>query len=136
MNCRNTVLAMSLVFTATLIFGVESKIPSSLRGGIKVDRETINVALEIQKHGWIYVMPRPKSKKARWGNTDGRTTWWIGYWQNNKMNQYSSTTPKLKGGVYVGDGKGGYGWRRGGSPRAPTKLEWLLSKSGGIPPKD
>jgi hypothetical protein len=30
---------MSLVFTAALIFGVESKIPSSLRCGIKVDRE-------------------------------------------------------------------------------------------------
>lgn len=44
MNCRNTVLAPSLVFTAALIFGVDSKIPSSLRCGIKENHTKITVA--------------------------------------------------------------------------------------------
>ncbi len=79
-------------------------------------------------------MPQPKSAKASWGNTDGRTTWYVGYWINKKTNDNSSATPKLKDGKYIGDGKGSPGWRRGGSPRRPTKLEWLLSKYGGIKP--
>lgn len=112
----------------------EVAIPGSLRGGIKVDQQTIQTALAIQQQGWEYTMPRPKSPQAAWGNTDGRTTWWVGYWYNSKTNIYSSTIPYLRKGEYVGDGTGGPGWRRGGSPRSPTKLEWLLSKSGGIQP--
>lgn len=63
----------------------------------------------------VYVMPRLKSKQARWGNTDGRTTWWVGYWQNEKTKQNSSSTPKLKDGIYVGNSTGRLGLQRGGS---------------------
>ncbi len=130
--------AIAVVILITLcvaVLGLDVEIPQSLRGGIKVDQETISIALEMQKQGWVYVMPIPKSKQARWGNTDGRTTWWKGYWHNKKTDQYSSTRPNPKNGVYVGYNTGRPGWRRGGSPGKPTKLEWLLSKSGGIPPK-
>ena len=128
-------LTLLLQFLCASILAGKPEIPSILRGGIKVDQKTIAIALEMQKQGWAYVMPRPKSPQARWGNTDGRTTWWVGYWHNKTTKKYSSTTPQLKGKTYVGDGKGGPGWRRGGSPRRPTKLEWLLSKRGGIPPR-
>lgn len=136
MNLRSTGLVIMLGLITTLSFAEEASIPTPLRGGIKVDQDTISIALAMQEQGWAYTMPRPKSKQARWGNTDGRTTWWVGYWYNEKTKKYSSATPKLKDGVCLGNGKGGSGWRRGGSPRRPTKLEWLLSKSGGIPPKD
>jgi hypothetical protein len=127
--------AVFMIFFAFCVFAQESTIPASLRGGIDVDQQTIDTALEMQKQGWTYAMPRPKSKQAAWGNTDGRTTWWNGYWHNAKTNQYSSITPKLKDGVYIGDGRNPSGWRRGGSPGRPSKFEWLLSKSGGIPPR-
>lgn len=107
-------------------------IPSSLRQGIQVNQKTINIALEMQKQGWKYIMPRPKSPQAAWGNSDGRTTWFRGCWVNG--DKTSSTTPVLKESLYVGDDLGSLGWRRGGSPRRPTKIEWLLSESGGIEP--
>lgn len=113
----------------------ETKIPSTLRGGIKAGQSIINIALEMQKQGWSYTMPRPKSNQASWGNSGGRTTWWRGYWFNKRTKRYSSTTPKLKDSKYIGDNIVSRGWRRGGSPRTPSKLEWLLSKSGGIAPK-
>ena len=136
MKLKTTLIGLSVLLVCAVSFGEETKIPSSLRGGIKADQNIINTALQMQKQGWAYVMPRPKSKQARWGNADGRTTWWIGYWHNEKAKQYSSSIPKLKEGVYVGDGKASRGWRRGGSPRRPIKIEWLLSKTGGTPPKD
>ena len=135
MKSKATAVVVLLAMTTTVL-GKDVEIPQSLRGGIKVDQKTISIALEMQKQGWVYVMPHPKSKQARWGNTDGRTTWWKGYWHNKKTDQYSSATSKLKDGVYVGDGTGRPGWRRGGSPGTPTKLQWLLSESGGIPPKN
>ena len=113
----------------------QSAIPSSLRGGIKADKETIKIALVMQEQGWIYIMPEPKSPQAAWGNKDGRTTWYVGYWKNTKSGETSDSTPRLVNGKYVGDGQGGPGWRRGGSPSAPTKLLWLLSKCGGVPPR-
>jgi hypothetical protein len=112
----------------------QNVIPPCLRGGIKADQETIKIALAMQEQGWEYIMPEPKSPQAAWGNTDGRTTWYVGYWRNSKTGETSSSTPKLQDGKYVGDGSGGPGWRRGGSPPPPTKLQWLLSKSGGISP--
>jgi hypothetical protein len=108
--------------------------PSSLRGGITADQATISQALEMQKAGWVYTMPEPKSAKAAWGVTDGRTTWWVGHWDNSITVQTSAETPKKTGSKWVGDNQGSQGWRRGGCPRTPTKLEWLLSKSGGIKP--
>lgn len=80
-------------------------------------------------------MPEPKSAKAAWGVRDGRTTWWVGYWDNPLTRQTSSATPTKVDGKWVGDGQGTPGWRRGGTPGAPTVLEWLLSKSGGIKPE-
>ena len=117
-------------------FGQDSApIPKTLRGDIAVDQVTIDIALKMQKQGWEYVMPAPKSNKARWGNSDGRTTWWEGYWHNINQGKFSSTTPVLKNGTYVGDGIDGRGWRRGGSPWGTTDLQWLLSSGGGIKPR-
>lgn len=127
-----------LILLATIVLTTgaqQAAIPPSLRGGIKADLQTIQTALVMQEQGWEYIMPEPKSPKAAWGNTDGRTTWYVGYWRNTKTGETSFGTPKLRGGKYAGDGSGGSGWRRGGSPPPPTKLEWLLSTSGGIPPR-
>jgi len=111
-------------------------IPPQLRQGVGCDTVTVATALELVNQGWGYTMPRPKSAQAAWGNTDGRTTWYVGYWSNTKTRGTSSITPaKGNDGQYVGDGKGMAFWRRGGSPRPPTKLEWLCPKSGGIPPR-
>lgn len=106
-----------------------------LRGGIDAGPEIIAIAQDMKKQGWVYVMPEPKSPQAAWGNGDGRTTWWVGYWQNTKTEETSAATPSLVNGVYRGDGKGQRIWRRGGSPSSPTKLQWLLSTGGGIKPR-
>lgn len=124
-----------LVFFS-LISLVYSQIPAELRGGIQADSATIQKALEMKRQGWTYNMPEPKSAKAAWGVRDGRTTWWVGYWMNSKTNETSSVEPTIQGGKYAGDGQGGRSWRRGGSPSAPSKLEWLLSTGGGILPRD
>lgn len=111
-------------------------IPDFLRKGISVDKHTLIIAVEMHFQGWQYTMPKPKSSQAYWGNQDGRTTWWNGYWYNSKTRKYSDKTPtKESNEKYYGDAqkKKGY-WRNGGSPRRPTKLEWLLSKSGGVKP--
>jgi len=130
---RLSFYALTLLLFAQSLFATE--IPASLRDGIKADQKTIDTALAMQEQGWEYRMPRPKSNQAAWGNGDGRTTWWNGYWINEKTKQNSNGTPKLKEGVYAGDGLAQSGWRRGGSPRFPNKLEWLLSKSGGVAPR-
>ena len=113
-----------------------NNIPSFLRQGISVDKSTLKTAVEMYLQGWRYTMPRPKSSQASWGNSDGRTTWWIGYWFNNKTNKYSRTVPKKQtNGYYYGDSQDDKGyWRNGGSPRTPNKIDWLLSTSGGIKP--
>lgn len=108
---------------------------SSLRSGINADQRTINTALGMQEQGWVYTMPRPKSAQAAWGNSDGRTTWWPGYWRSSKTGEHSATTPRLEGQTFQGDGRQRTNWRRGGSPRPPSKIEWLLSKAGGIRPR-
>jgi hypothetical protein len=106
-----------------------------LRGGISCDNATTQTALELKKAGWTYIMPEPKSAKAAWGIRDGRTTWWVGYWTNERNNSTSSIQPtKNAQGQLVGDGQGNRSWRRGGSPAAPSQIEWLCSKSGGVPP--
>ena len=109
--------------------------PSTLRSGINANQRTIDKALKMQEQGWVYTMPRPKSAQAAWGNSDGRTTWWPGYWRNSKTGEHSATTPRLKGQTFQGDGRQQANWRRGGSPRPPSKIEWLLSKAGGIRPR-
>jgi hypothetical protein len=81
-------------------------------------------------------MPEPKSHQAAWGNHDGRTTWWVGYWVNRRTGATSSSQPKMDStGEFVGDGNGFRAWRRGGTPRPPSKIEWLCSSYGGMPPR-
>lgn len=128
--------SLLLAFFLVISFSLTAQsIPSTLRQGVSADQSTINIAFEMQKQGWEYIMPQPKSAKAAWGVRDGRTTWWVGYWQNETTSQTSSTTPELSKGKYIGDDNGGRSWRRGGSPGAPSVLEWLLSKSGGVEPR-
>lgn len=79
----------------------DNAIPSFLRQGIDVSKQTLITAVEMYYQGWRYTMPQPKSAQAYWGNGDGRTTWWKGYWYNNKTKTYSATTPtKQKNGNY------------------------------------
>lgn len=106
----------------------------SLRSGVNASAADIELASKLKSLGWEYTMPRPKSAQASWGNSDGRTTWWNGYWLNHKTNRHSSRTPSTSDD-YKGDGIVNRGWRRGGSPRRPTMIEWLCSTSGGIPPR-
>ena len=94
------------------------------------DRES---AYEAVRRGWVYIMPRPKSASARWGYTHGGTTWFNGYWFNSTLDRYSTATPGPNN-EYLGDDTRPEEWRRGGSPQAPSVIEWLASKEGGIEP--
>ena len=78
------------------------------------------IAGELFARGWIFVMPRPKSSAAKWGNTDARTTWWTGYWKNGHLDLVSTAQPSESDG-FKGDGKQP-GWRRGGSPASPSDV--------------
>ena len=106
----------------------------TLRSGIQASSDETELARAIKAAGWKYVMPRPKSAQASWGNSDGRTTWWNGYWTNSRTNRISARQPKAIND-FAGDGQDNRGWRRGGAPRRPTVVEWLCSDSGGIPPR-
>ena len=111
----------------------ESTNPEKDYSNIKATKQEIITAIEMYNQGWRYTMPRPKSNQAAWGNTDGRTTWWNGWWYNEKTNLYSKTTPqKTKNGLYLGDNQNNsHSWSNGGSPRTPDKYMFLLSSSGG-----
>jgi Caspase domain len=113
------------------------KVPTFLREGIQVDNDTLKHAIDLYQQGWRYNMPLPKSPQAAWGNKDRRTTWFYGFWHNVNTDQYSETEPKPdEKGQYLGDTKNdSHYYRRGGSPQYPTKIEWLLSKNGGILPQ-
>lgn len=88
----------------------EDEIPDFLRQGTSADIELLTTAVEMYLQGWRYFMPRPKSAQARWGNRDGRTTWYYGSWYNEKTKQYSSATPKKQeDGYYVGDDRNLWG---------------------------
>lgn len=88
-----------------------------------------NVAEELKSQGWSYTMPIPKSDQAEWGNEDGRTTWYYGYWYNQRTHEYSEKVPiRNSSGKFEGDKQNLKGkWRRGGSPPPPTKVMKLLS---------
>lgn len=96
----------------------------------------LNKAKEMKRQGWEYIMPKPKSSGADWTVKDGRTTWYNGYWINRTKKDKSYEEPKLKDGIYVGDNQTVEVWTtiRRGRPKNPTEIEWLLSKSGGVPP--
>lgn len=106
----------------------------TLREGITASAAEESLARQLKAAGWEYVMPRPKSPQAAWGNHDGRTTWYSGYWKNSVTKGTSSVQPK-EDDKFKGDGLGSGGWRKGGSPAAPSRMEWLCSTSGGIQPK-
>jgi len=113
-----------------------NQIPDFLRTGISVDRQTLVTAVKMYLQGWRYTMPSPKSSQAYWGNHDGRTTWWKGYWYNNKTGKYSRQRPSEQtDGYFYGDHQNDKDyWRNGGSPSRPSKIDWLLSSSGGTKP--
>ncbi len=135
MSQRTPAVAALFFVCAAACLAATTSVPPPLRGGIDCDNATIALALELSQQGWVYIMPQPKSPQAAWGNRDGRTTWWIGYWADEQTNATSVAQPKRDtNGRYVGDGLGRPRWRRGGSPPLPTKFEWLCSRSGGIPP--
>ena len=100
-----------------------------LRAGRDASEADIAIATELVTRGWTFVMPRPKSSAAKWGNTDARTTWWSGYWKNGDLDLVSTAQPSESDG-FKGDGEQP-GWRRGGSPASPSDVEWLCSESGG-----
>ena len=91
------------------------------------------LAAELRAAGWTYFLPEPKSKAAKWGNTDTRTTWFPGFWKNEKTGAMSVSQPKgdpSKGRGFVGDGKEKPKWRDGGSPGPVSWVEWLCSAEG------
>ncbi len=106
----------------------------ALRGGVQASAAEERLAKQIKNAGWEYVMPRPKSAQAAWGNNDGRTTWWRGYWRNAVNKTFSSTQP-VQANAWKGDGIQNVGWKRGGAPPRPTVVEWLCSTGGGVPPR-
>ncbi len=137
---RATAIALLLFFLFLPHHSVEAQNtnshPEVRQFSFPCDKTTIERAVALHRAGWVYIMPQPKSPQAAWGNRDGRTTWYVGYWLNERAHVTSLTQPvKDDKGEFVGDGSGGPRWRRGGSPFAPTKIEWLCSKAGGIPPK-
>ncbi|MFZ9881491.1 MAG: endonuclease/exonuclease/phosphatase family protein [Phycisphaerales bacterium] len=86
------------------------------------------LAGELRDAGWAYMLPEPKSKSARWGNKDSRTTWWPGYWKNTKTGAMSVAQPSGRG--FMGDGQQKPKWRDGGSQGPVTWVEWLCSEQG------
>jgi len=111
--------------------------PKGLRpidGGKKAPADAVALATKLQAAGWIYFMPEPKSKAAKWGNTDTRTTWFPGYWKNAKSGGTSVAQPGEADG-FKGDGQAKPKWKDGGSPKAPSFVEWLCSTEGGIAPE-
>jgi len=114
-----------------------NQIPSFLRQGISIDKESLSTAVKMYLQGWRYTMPQPKSAQASWGNYDGRTTWWKGSWNNEKTNKYSRKTPVIQSnGNFYGDEQNDQNyWSNGGCPGYPTKIQWLLSSEGGVKPQ-
>ena len=96
--------------------------------GIYFSKDILVVGEQMYSQGWRYFISMPKSSNAEWGILDERTTWWRGYWYNKTTRKYSESTPKKQtDGIYIGDNiNNNKRWRNGGSPSAPTKIEWLL----------
>lgn len=129
---------LAWLFLATFLgsIGLSAvEIPAGLRTGALADAATLQTAVSMRGDGWYYIMPRPKSGQASWGNPDGRTTWWEGYWENRLRGETSRTQPTRIEQGWKGDGEAAPGWRRGGSPPPPSLIEWLLSEEGGVPPE-
>ncbi|MCE2884624.1 MAG: endonuclease/exonuclease/phosphatase family protein [Planctomycetaceae bacterium] len=102
-------------------------------GGKQAPAADVAAATKLVAAGWRYVMPEPKSKAAKWGNKDTRTTWWPGYWKN--ASGATSVAQPAEADKFAGDGAAKPGWKDGGSPKTPTWVEWLCSESGGVMPE-
>ena len=109
-----------------------NRIPQFLRPGITVSKDVLKKAIEMYQQGWRYVMPRPSYSAS------GKTNWWFGYWYNHQSKKFSTTTPlKNRNGIFYGDEEINQGnWKRAEHPGYPTKLQWLLSRTGGVKPRD
>lgn len=116
--------------------GIENKIDNGLElriqsagNNFSASESDLKEAYSLAVQGWRYTLPQPKSRQSAWGNSDGRTTWWYGYWRNIETNEYSSRKPELgQSGMWIGNGQNQSGYyRRGGSPTYPSKVELILS---------
>jgi hypothetical protein len=140
MNSIKQLLALIILTFGAISYSpgadATNSIPAELRfASFSCDKPTIKTAVALKHEGWTYIMPEPKSPQAAWGNPDRRTTWWVGFWVNGKTSATSSKQPtKDDTGEWVGDDSGGRAWRRGGTPPPPTKIQWLCSSHGGVPP--
>src|SRR5689334_2130046 len=106
------VLILGLTFSDFIFAETTNSVPSGLRTGVTCDKKSIETALALKQSGWTYVMPEPKSPQAAWGHRDGRTTWWVGYWTNDKSHLTSAAQPKKnEKGEWNGDGNGVRFWR-------------------------
>ncbi len=114
--------------------------PHTLRplDGFTVSEVDRALAQKLLDGGWVYMMPKPKSKTAAWTNPNKASTWYPGYWENQNSHATSVTQPVARAGAdggFAGDGAAVPGWSAGGAPRTPTVIEWLCSTSDGIAPK-
>jgi endonuclease/exonuclease/phosphatase family metal-dependent hydrolase len=105
----------------------------AVEGGKQAPAADVAASKALVAAGWRYVMPEPKSKAAKWGNKDTRTTWFPGYWKN--ASGATSVAQPSAADQFKGDGAAKPAWRDGGSPNAPTWIEWLCSESGGVMPE-
>jgi hypothetical protein len=130
MMFRKTPAVLCLVFISFSVYAAD--IPDFLRHGVDATPEQIAVAVEMYNQGWRYTMPTPRSAQAEWGNTDRRTRWNEGGWQNEATGAYSYSTPrKDTEGKYIEDGQNTIRSERWGSPGRPDVYMFLLSRSGG-----
>ena len=120
--------------------GVHATPVAALQGGVDLrplekatDAQRVT-ARELARRGWVYVMPRPKSASAAWGRMDRRATWFNGYWKNETSGRVSSTTP-IASDAFAGDGVEVDEWRYGAPFAAPSVIQWLCSREGGVEPK-
>jgi hypothetical protein len=130
MMFRKTPAVLCLVFISFSVYAAD--IPDFLRQGVDATSEQIATAVAMYNQGWRYTMPTPQSAQAEWGNTDRRTRWNEGGWQNEATRAYSYSTPrKNTEGKYIGDGQNTIRSERQGSPGRPDVYMFLLSRSGG-----
>lgn len=90
------------------------------------------LAAALREAGWRYQLPYPKSKTAQWSNRGGNSTWWPGYWTNEKSGATSRAAPSEKNRMQ-GDGKAAPAkddYTKTGAPGPVSWVEWLCSAEG------
>jgi len=89
-------------------------------------------ARALREAGWAYLLPYPKSRTAAWPRRGGNSTWWPGYWKNEKTGATSRAAPSEKDRMR-GDGKAAplrNEFTETGAPGRVSWVEWLCSKEG------